>query len=153
MGIIDSMLKLGWLEDIAFEALVGHTITDVQVINGDEGDEIRFTLAPHTDIPDGLRLKMFHYQDCCESVSIEDVVGEWNDIIGTPITLAEEVTDTTSPKSETSSDGSWTWTDESSTWTFYKLGTVNGYVTIRWYGTSNGYYSESVSIARLPDAA
>lgn len=140
MGIIDSMLKLGWLEDIPFEALLGHTITEVNVIKDSEGDdEIRFTLAPHQDIPDGLQLKMFHYQDCCEDVSIEDIVGEWRDVTGSPITLAEEVTES----------GEYGEYGGSFTWTFYKLGTAKGYVTIRWYGTSSGYYSESVSLARV----
>ena len=78
----------------------------------------------------------WHSQDCCESVSIESIDGDFADIIGSPLTLADEAT-------EAGDDDGGT-----STWTFYRFGTIKGYVTVRWLGESNGYYSESVYLEK-----
>jgi len=93
----------------------------------------------------GEIFQMYHEQDCCENVYVEDIAGDINDLIGSPITMAEEVRNLngendTKPLCEY---------DDSFTWTFYKLATIKGYVTIRWYGESNGYYSESVDIRKI----
>ena len=85
---------------------------------------------------DDTEYEMFHDYDCCENVYIEDICGDINNLIGSEIIMAEEVINRDlSPLNEF---------DESYTWTFYKFATVKGYVTIRWYGESNGYYSERV---------
>ncbi len=124
-----------------FETLIGKTLTAVEV--NDVKDEIRFKTA------DGGEYLMYHSQDCCESVSIEDINGDLADLIGSPVLVAEESSDTESPKTEKYGDHEYT--DESSTWTFYKLATGKGYVDIRWYGSSNGYYSESVNFRDVND--
>ena len=73
------------------------------------------------------------------------IIGELNDLIGSPITLAEEIIH----KQDVNPSGvKIPEYQDSFTWTFYKLATINGYVTIRWYGESNGYYSESVDWGR-----
>jgi hypothetical protein len=92
---------------------------------------------------------MYHSQDCCEGVYLEDVAGELHDLLNSPITLAEEVTNRN--ENPEGMDESFTSYAESFTWTFYKLATVNGYVTLRWYGESNGYYSESVDFQLIAE--
>ena len=82
---------------------------------------------------DGAACKFYHYQDCCESVSIDDVNGDWDDMIGMPILLAEE---------RDGKSGNTEWGHE--TWTFYTFRSIKGSVDVRWHGESNGYYSESV---------
>lgn len=89
------------------------------------------------------RYMMHHDQDCCECVWIEDICGELKDLVGSTITLAEESSSRLTEE-ELGEDS-----DGSGTWTFYKFATIKGYVDIRWCGTSNGYYSESVDFVKV----
>lgn len=122
------MSRWSW-GNVEFESIVGKVFQKVEQFGN---DEIEFTTV------DGEKFLMYHEQDCCEHVSIEDVNGDYNDLIGFPILLAEEVSE--------SGDGGW----DSQTWTFYKIATIQGTVTLRWLGSSNGYYSESVDFVRVP---
>lgn len=113
---------------MGIEDLKGLTLVKVDVIKSD-GDEIYFQDSY------GTEYKMLHSQDCCEHVYIEDLNGDINDLLNNPLLIAEEVANTAPPLSQG---------EESYTWTFYKLATIKGSVDIRWYGSSNGYYSERV---------
>ncbi len=123
--------------DAKFSDLLGKIISSIDR----SADQIDFILG------DGSRYSMFHSQDCCESVKVDDIAGDLHDLIGSPITKAEEATSRENPPGVTKGY------QDSFTWTFYHLATVNGYVTIRWYGESNGYYSEKVDFVRLKEAA
>jgi hypothetical protein len=85
------------------------------------------------------RFVFFHQQDCCESVDINDIVGDLQDLVGEPLLMAEEVSGYIGPEPEY---------HDSYTYTFYKFATRRGYVDVRWLGESNGYYSEGVSLGR-----
>ena len=107
------------------DEIVGLTVAGVA---GDKGsDVLTFTFT------DGRVLKFWHVQDCCENVEISDVCGTWDDIVGSPLLMADEA-------SHSPEHSGW----ESLTWTFYRFATAKGYVTVRWNGESNGYYSERV---------
>ncbi len=89
----------------------------------------------------GQRYMMYHEQDCCEHVYIDEICGDLSDLIGSEILTADERTSDDNAK-----DPKY---DESFTWTFYEIATIKGNVTIKWYGTSNGYYSERVRFIKL----
>ncbi len=83
---------------------------------------------------EGKTYSFSHTQGCCESVRIEDICGDLSDLEGSPILMAEMVY----------GEGPDLRDEDSYTWSFYKFATVKGTVTVRWLGTSNGYYSETV---------
>ena len=125
------------MQDARVEDLLGKTLVSVEQVGV---DKIIFTTT------EGEKYKMCHFQDCCESVTIEDIVGDLADLVGEPILLAEEVTSRENP--EDAAAATVEHQDDSFTWTFYKFATRKGYVDIRWYGKSNGYYSEEVSFEK-----
>jgi len=87
-----------------------------------------------------------HQQDCCESVAVEDLEGDAEDLVGQVLLHAEEVVngDGKRHKGKEPDYG------ESTTWTFYKFRTTGGDLWIRWLGESNGYYSERVTVTWEP---
>lgn len=83
-------------------------------------------------VEDGRAYVLTHFQDCCEDVSIDSIQGELDSLVGKEILAAHEVI---------------SWGEEPEdfcTKTFYTIMTENSIVVIRYYGRSNGYYSERV---------
>jgi hypothetical protein len=83
---------------------------------------------------DGKIYQMYHEQEYCESVYIDGVEGDINDLINSEILNVELVI-----KPMKVSYGT-------ATLTFYKFTTQKGTVTIKWFGNSTGSYSESIDI-------
>jgi hypothetical protein len=111
-----------------FDELLGRTLCKA------EADDAVLTLY----LSNTNYVRFEHHQDCCEHVYIEDICGDLEDLVGAPLVEAEEVSNyDAGPLGEY---------DESHTWTFYRFRTQKGSVTVRWYGSSNGYYSEDVSV-------
>ena len=121
------------MTDTTIDALLGHTLTAIDgAAIGSE--EIRFSAT------DNRRWRMYHWPDCCENVEVAEVIGDVDDLIGSPILRAEEASSPYRPCDRY---------DDAGTWTFYKLATIKGEVVLRWLGTSNGYYSERVDFEEI----
>jgi len=114
-----------WYQDI--NNLVGKELTNLTVGGG----------AVTMSFSDGSRYAVEHHQDCCESVGMtfaSDVPKELGIIDS--ITL-------TNPDLPHDQD----YEPESFTWTELNIGLANGLgFTAQWYGTSNGYYSETADL-------
>lgn len=115
----------------SLEDFIGETITS---INTDKDEYLIFEFG------DEYCLEFLHMQDCCEHVYIEDIVGDLDALVGSPLTVCREA------RGKYDTD-EW---DNVQEWTFYEFATVNGSVTVRWYGTSNGWYSTSVTWFFVP---
>ena len=122
------------IDDIVFEELLGKTLTAVNVDNK-YAAWIIFVVSE-----DEKYLLHNDEADCNDvQVTIDDINGDINDLVGSPLTMAESVSNEAFEKTQ----------DAEGTWTFYRFATIKGYVDIRWFGTSNGYYSETVTLERL----
>lgn len=103
--------------------LEGKTLININVLD----DQIIFYCT------DGKVFIMQHLQNCCEDVYIEDICGDINDLLNSPILSATCRTN----DSDTNKG--------IECWTFYHINTNKGGVVIRWFGHSNGYYSIGVN--------
>jgi hypothetical protein len=114
--------------------MLGATLVDAIVSRGPDGGCVVFVAE------DGRGWVMSHDRDCCEEVEISDVVGDFADLLNSPLLRSEESESRDDPPGDYS---------DSFTWTFYRFATVKGDVDTRWLGMSNGYYSEAVQFRRL----
>ncbi len=120
----------------SIEDLIGLTLLSV---TAPESDVVEFSLE------DGRRFKLYHEQDCCESVRVESIQGDLSTLVGLVISVKEEVSsdkpaDVPKPEYEG---------PDSETWTTVTMTTEKGTVVIRWLGSSNGYYSENVNFTEV----
>lgn len=77
-----------------------------------------------------------HIQECCENVWIESITGELEDLIDSPLIMAEVASQT-----KRDEDG---FADQ--IFYFYKFATAKGYVTIRFVADDTPYYSTEVEL-------
>ena len=124
---------MGYKDRCKFSELQGKTLTNIKIKIEDE-DTIIFECLT------GEKFILLHNRDCCEKVTIKDIVGDTNNLLNTPILLAEEIIG----KNTRNDYGS-------QTYSFYKLRTNKGSIDITWFGESNGYYSETVDFERIPE--
>ena len=72
---------MSYSDRVDFSSIVGKTF---KTVVNENNEIIRFTAE------DGEEYVMYHSQDCCESVRVEDITGDLADLVGFPILRAEE---------------------------------------------------------------
>lgn len=112
---------------VPFSNLLGKEVTDVYQYDTD-------AIVILTN--DNKATVLLHFDECCEHVYVDDVCGDLEDVRGLVVRAEEASNMVDTPNSESGSE----------TWTFYKLDTVKGDIVIRFVGSSNGNYSEAVTV-------
>lgn len=128
-----------WDNRSRIEALDGKVVKFIDLdLDRDDG-EIRI------ECEDGSVFLFHHQQDCCEYVNIVDVKGDPVKLQGYKLKVSEEVI--RDPDKEEFPDR--LEFAESSTLTTHTFKTTEETLVVKWIGTSNGYYSESVDIHEI----
>lgn len=99
-----------------FNELIGETPVGIDDCKEGSG-EIVFRMAS------GRQFQLLHVQDCCENVRVVQVDGDPNDLLGHPITLAEEISKEQDPNA---GPGAGYLVDYWGEWTSYKLANLGG---------------------------
>lgn len=124
-------------KEVPFNNLKGKIIIDVTF--NEALQEIYFTTLDKVYV-------LKHEQECCEEVLIADIAGDLFSLVGNQILQAEEVSNNNKNKKPIKDV-----LQDCYTWTFYKLGSKGGYITISWFGTSNGFYSEKACLYEVTE--
>ncbi len=90
------------------------------------------------EFDDGTCCIFYHDNICCESVWIEEIIGDLEDLIGNPLLVAEERYKDNDGLADC---------ENFQGWTFYTFRNIKGTVDVRFYGASNGNYGVKVSCA------
>ena len=77
-------------EDWDISLMVGRTIVAITGGQDAEGQLTAPSGCVEIILDDGAKVRMSHTQDCCESVELVDIAGDVADLIGSPLTMAEE---------------------------------------------------------------
>ena len=118
------------MKTLDISGLVGRVFTGVNTVCCDiDGVSVYVSLYAHDAC-----VYFGHVQHCCESDGLDEVHGDPMDLVGSPVLKATLETGGAEDEHGTAS------------WAFYTLATAEGYVTLRFGGSSNGYYSEEVCI-------
>jgi len=112
-------------------ALKGETIISIEGLK-EGGEEVIFKTKS------GRTFKMYHDQDCCETVNIVRCIGAYLGTVGVEVLSAEERIESDVPASESATRTTFVINKDS----YSKI-------VIEWLGESNGYYSESVSFVEV----
>jgi hypothetical protein len=123
--------------DVGIGELAGKFVTQVCVNDNLGYESVDFHVT--TPLGKDVIYHMYHPQDCCENVTIEEVHGGgFSDLVSEVIVEARE---------DTRDDADYRGGE--AMWTFYTLRTNDTTLTIRWYGQSNGYYGIGVQVDRF----
>ncbi len=122
------------IDSIDIKILIGKKFSQIFKIRNDIG---LLFIEDYYQSPSSIYL-LKGDEDCCNDVYIESIDGDINDLVDSIIVEASEESNNDSPATDRA--------QEEYLWTFYKIRSEKGYVTIRFFGTSNGYYSENATL-------